>query len=67
MVLANLVTGQEKKEMQTREPTSEHWRTLRGVSWELEADLCAPPCVKQVASGTLLYSPGSSTLCSVTT
>ena len=33
--------------------------------WEIWIDLCVLPCVKQIASGNLLYNPGSSVGCSV--
>ena len=35
-----------------------------GMNWEIGIDVCALPCVKQLASGNLLYSAGSSTRCS---
>ena len=38
-----------------------------GMNWEVEIDICALPCVKQIASGNLLNSAGSSALCSVVT
>ena len=26
-----------------------------GMNWEMGTDVCAPPCVKQIASGNLLF------------
>ena len=34
-----------------------------GTNWESDIDMYTIPCVKQIASGKLLYSPGSSALC----
>ena len=36
-----------------------------GTNWEIRVDIYTLPCVKQRASGKLLYSKGSSTPCSV--
>ena len=36
-----------------------------GMNWEIGVDIYALPCVKQIASGNLLYSAGSSARCSV--
>ena len=38
-----------------------------GTNWEIKIDIYTLPCVKQVASGNLLYSTGSSAQCSVMT
>ena len=38
-----------------------------GMSWESRIDIDTLPCVKQLASGRLLHSPGSSIRCSVIT
>ena len=38
-----------------------------GMNWEITIDICALPCVKQIAGGYLLYSTGSSARCSVMT
>ena len=38
-----------------------------GMNWESSADICIFPCLKQMASGKLLYSTGSSARCSVMT
>ena len=38
-----------------------------GMNWEIGIDVCALPCVKQIASGNLLYSAGSSAQWSVVT
>lgn len=35
------------------------------INWEIDFDICALPCVKQIASGNLLYSTGSSGKCFV--
>ena len=37
------------------------------MNWETGIDVCAPPFVKQIASGNVLYSTGSSAWCSVVT
>ena len=36
-----------------------------GMNWEIGTDTYTPPCVKEIASGNLLYSTGSSAQCSV--
>ena len=42
--------------------------TGRGeMNWETGLKVCALPCVKQIASGKLLYTAGSSAQCSVMT
>ena len=38
-----------------------------GMNWEIRIDVHVLPCVKQIASGNLLYSTGSSVQCSVMT
>ena len=38
-----------------------------GMNWEIRFDINTLPCVKQIASGNLLYSTGSSAQCFVTT
>ena len=38
-----------------------------GMNWEIGIDVCALPCVKQIASGNLLYSAENSAPCSVVT
>ena len=38
-----------------------------GMNWEFGTDIYIPPCVKQTASGNLLYSARSSARCSVMT
>ena len=38
-----------------------------GMNWEIRFDINILPCVKQIASGKLLYSTGSSVWCSVMT
>ena len=38
-----------------------------GMNWEIRIDIYTLPCVKEIASGNLLYSPGSSAWCSVMT
>ena len=37
------------------------------MNWEAETHIYTLPCVKQIASGKLLYSTGSSAQCSVMT
>ena len=31
-----------------------------GMNWEIKTDVCALPCIKQIASGNLLYRTRSS-------
>ena len=38
-----------------------------GMNWEIRFDINRLPCVKQIASGNVLYSTGSSAQCSVMT
>ena len=38
-----------------------------GLNWEIRFDINTLPCVKEIASGNVLYSTGSSAQCSVTT
>ena len=38
-----------------------------GTNWEIRSDINTLLCVKQIASGNLLYSTGTSAQCSVTT
>ena len=38
-----------------------------GINWEIRINLYTPPCVKQIASGTVLDSTRSSAQCSVRT
>ena len=38
-----------------------------GMNWEIGIDIHTLPCEKQIASGNLLYSTGSSARCSVVT
>ena len=38
-----------------------------GMNWEIRFNINTLPCVKQIASGNLLYSSGSSAQCSVMT
>ena len=37
------------------------------MNWEIGIDVCELPCIKQIASGDLLCSAGSSAWCSVVT
>ena len=39
----------------------------RGANWEIRFDINTLPCVKEIASGNVLYSTGSSAQCSVMT
>lgn len=34
------------------------------MNWEIEIDIYASPCVKEIASGKLPYNTGSSAQCS---
>ena len=47
------------------------WMCGRGVGegyeWKVGIDVCALPCVKQMAAGDLQYSAGSSAWCSAVT
>ena len=38
-----------------------------GTNWEIRYDINTRPCVKQIASGNLLYSTGSSDQCCLMT
>ena len=38
-----------------------------GINWEIGIDIYTLSCVKQLASGNMLYSTGSSARCSVMT
>ena len=38
-----------------------------GMNWDIGISECALPCLKQVASGNLLYGTGTSAGCSVVT
>ena len=38
-----------------------------GMNWETGIEVCAVSCTKQIASGNLLYSTGSSARCSLVT
>ena len=38
-----------------------------GMNWEIGTDIYTLPCVKQIASGNLLYSTRSSAWCSTVT
>ena len=37
------------------------------MNWKIGVDIYTLPCVKEIASGNLQYSPGSSAQCSVMT
>ena len=43
------------------------WEGEGGANWEIRTDTYTQPCVKQIASGKLLYNTGSSDQCPVTT
>ena len=68
MVQMNLFAGQEYRH-RCREWTCGHGEGGRGggMNWEIGIDIYTLPCVKQIASGKMLYSAGSSALCSVMT
>ena len=38
-----------------------------GVNWDIRIDMYTPPCVKQIASGDLLYGTRNLVWCSVMT
>ena len=65
MIQMNLFAGQ-KQRLRHREWTCEHG-VGEGMNWEIGIDICALPRVKQIASGNVLYSAGSSARCSVVT
>ena len=65
MVQINLFAGQEQR-CRHREQTRGHgWGD--GMDWEISINVCALPCIKQVASGSLLCSARSSAQCPVVT
>ena len=65
MVQMNLFVGQECRR---REWTCGHGgKGEGGTNWEIRFEINTLPCVKQMASGNLLYSTGSSAQCSVMT
>ena len=66
MVQMNLFAGQEQKRRRHRERTRGHGGQGE-MNWKIGIDICALPCVKQIASGNLLYNAGSSAQCSVVT
>ena len=67
MLQMNLFVGQEQR-CRRREWTCGHRQVGEGgTNWEIRFDINILPCVKQIASGNLLYSTGSSAQCSVMT
>ena len=67
MVQMNLFAGPEQRH-RCREWTCGHGgKREGGTNWEIRIDIYTLPCVKQIASGNLLYSTGSSAWCSVMT
>ena len=38
-----------------------------GINWEIGIDMCVLSCIKQIASGNLLYSAENTAQCSVLT
>ena len=64
MVQMNVLAGQEQR-CRYREWMCGHGR--EAVNWEIRIDVCALPYVKELASGKLLYSTGSSARCSLFT
>ena len=62
MVQMNLFAGQEQRcrhrEQMCRPGVGD------GINWEIRINVCAQPCIKQIASGNLLHSAGSSAQCS---
>ena len=62
MVVTNIFVGQEQRHRR-REQTYGHGVGVEesGKNWKSSTDIYTLPCVKQIASGKLLYSTGSST------
>ena len=59
----NLFGGKEYKHRH-REWTCGHGGEGEGgTNWEIGIDICSLPCIKQLASGDLPYSAGSSARC----
>ena len=63
MAQMNLLAGQEQRRRR-REQTWWYRKDAKGIkmNWEAETHIYTLPCVKQIASGKLLYSTGSSVL-----
>ena len=63
----NVFAGQEQR-CRCRERACGHGgEEGSGMNWEIQIDMYTLLCVKQIASGNLLYNTGSSAQCSVMT
>ena len=61
MVQMKLFAGQEYRyRMQRTDMWTEGKGSMGRTNWECGTDTFTPPCVKQTASGKVLYSAGSS-------
>ena len=60
MVQMNLFAGQEYRHRCTEWTGGHRVGGEGGMNWEIRSDIDTLPCVKQIASGNLLYSTGSS-------
>ena len=67
MVLINLFPSRNRGTDMESGFVDTGWEGEGGTNWEGGTDIYTPPCVKQIASGKLLYSTGSSAWCSVMT
>ena len=68
MVLMDLFAGQKYRHRCREQPCGPGWgEEESGLSWEIGIDIYSLPCVKQVTSGKLPCSRGSSAWCSVMT
>ena len=64
---AGIETKMQRKDMWTQRGQGGGGEGEGGTNWEIRIDIYTLPCVKQIASGNLLYSTGSSSWCSVVT
>ena len=68
MVQMNLLAVQEYTGRYTEQTCGHEGREKEGeMNWESTIDMDTLQCIKQIASGDLLYSTGSSAQCSVMT
>ena len=65
MIQMNLFAGQEQKGRHGEQMCGHRGAGEGGMNWEIRFDINTLLCVKQIASGNLLYSTGSSSWCSV--
>ena len=66
MVQMNLFAGQEQRRRLREQKGGHRGGKEGGMNWKMRMDIYTLPCIKQVASGNLLYNTGSSARCSVT-